>query len=175
MNIKSKREIISMEIELNGEKLRVYECGKIEKFGKKGFSKEETWHELKGSISIHPKTKYKCHRIFINGKNYAISRIVYLAHNLNWDIHDVSPNNTIDHIDRNSLNNHISNLRVANRSEQNTNQNRVINQKGYSWDTSNNNWVARIRINGTRKFVGRFKTEEEASQAYLNAVLIYKN
>ena len=61
-----------MEIELNGAKLRVYECGKIEKFGKRSYkSNEKTWFQLKGHINITSKSNYQCHRIVINGKSFS--------------------------------------------------------------------------------------------------------
>ena len=161
-----------MEFELNDAKLRIYEDGKIERFGKRSCnSKEETWHELKGCIAIE-KSGYQSHRTKINGKSYITSRIIYYAFNQDWDIHDVSKNNTIDHIDRNSLNNHISNLRVANRSEQALNRDCVINAKGYCWDRGK--WRARIMINKKRIYLGRFDTEQEVSLAFQNAVLKYR-
>lgn len=101
-----------MELELNGAKLRVYEDGRIEKFGKKHWnSQEHSWFELKGCICIQ-KCGYYCHSTTINRKKYTTSRIIYLAFNPSWEIHDSKKNNTIEHIDRNSLNNHINNLKV---------------------------------------------------------------
>ena len=119
-----------MEIKLNETRLRVYECGKIEKFGKNHNSKEETWFELKGTIIIR-KTGYKQHKTVINKKEYITSRVIYFAFHQVWDIQDSSKNNSIDHIDRNSLNNNLSNLRVANAIEQNLNR-EFKNAKGYS-------------------------------------------
>ena len=155
-----------MEFELNGAKLRVYECGKIERFGKITSSKKETWHKLKGSIHIN-KSGYQCQQTLINKKLYITSRIIYYAFNQDWDIHNVSSNNSIDHIDRDSINNHISNLRVANMSEQNLNKDCVINQKGYYFDRGK--WKAQIRINGKQIYLGYFEKEEDARQSYLNA------
>ena len=156
-----------MEFELNGAKLRVYECGKIERFGfKRNTSKEETWHELKGTIWIHPKSGYNKHQTTINGKSFTTSRVIFYAYFPDlFDIND--PITEIDHINRNSLDNRIINLRVATRTEQILNRDCVINAKGYSWYKGK--WQARIRINGKQKHLGYFNTEEEARQAYLNA------
>jgi len=147
-----------MELEINGAKLRVYEDGRIEQY-----------IQLKGSIN---NAKYKHHRTGINGKSYITSRIIYKAFNPEWDINDSSPNNTIDHINIDSLDNRISNLRIANMTEQSNNRKYVINQKGYSWNKQNKNWVARIKINGKQTHIGSFMTEQEARQAYLDAVAL---
>ena len=161
-----------MEIKLNETRLRVYECGKIEKFGKISWNSKETWFELKGTIFIHPKSGYKSHKTKINKKEYITSRIIYFAFNQDWDIHNSSKNNSIDHIDRISLNNHISNLRVANASEQALNRDYVINAKGCYWHKNKQKWIAQIRI---KKLIhiGSFDTENEAHQAYLDAKLKY--
>ena len=37
---------------------------------------------------------------------------------------------------------------------------------GVSWDKRGRKWAAFIRINGTKKFVGYFKDEEDAARAY---------
>lgn len=160
-----------MELELNGAKIRVYEDGRVERFGKIVWNAQEfTWNELKGTIRIQKNCGYQCHETNINQKKYHTSRIIYFAFNQNWEIHNSSPNNTIDHIDRNSLNNHINNLRVATMAEQTLNR-EYKNQKGYSFIKSRNKWQARIRINRKRIHLGLFDTEEEASIAYQTAKL----
>ena len=164
-----------MEIELHETKLRVYEDGRIEKFGfQTGTSKKESWFQLKGNIHIS-KRGYKAHRTTINKKQYATSRIIFYAFHQDWNINDSSLNNTIDHINRDSLDNNIINLRVATMIEQAQNRHYVINQKGYHWDKSKNKWVSKIGINGKQFKLGCFKTEEEASLAYQNAVLKLSN
>ena len=158
-----------MEIELNGAKLRVYECGKIERFCKRTWtSKEETWHQLKGGVNIL-KSGYKIHQTKINNKLFTNSRIIYYAYFPElFDIND--PITTIDHINRDSLDNRLVNLRIATMAEQNLNRNNVINQKGYYWKKQNQKWVSRITINGKKQMnIGSYDTEEEARQAYLNA------
>jgi hypothetical protein len=71
----------------------------------------------------------------------------------------------IDHKDRNTSNNKINNLRIANRSQQNENK----NSKGYSWDKTRNKFQSRIVVEGKKITLGYFNTEEEARHAYLEA------
>lgn len=83
-----------------------------------------------------------------------------------------------NHIDGNKLNNSISNLEWcthqenSNHAELNglykhpkTSKN-CSKYKGVTWNI--NKWLAQKGINGTRYRIGRFDTEEEAYQAYLN-------
>ena len=63
---------------------------------------------------------------------------------------------TVDHIDRNPLNNHLSNLRWASSSEQCLNQ--KFRGKGYSWHKTKNSW--QVQFKG--KHIGYYQTEEEA-------------
>jgi len=157
-----------MECIINGTKIK-YEDNMVWKFGKKGNSKEETWHVLKGGIDIL-KSGYQQHKTGINGKIYVTARILYKLMHPEWNIEDSSKNNTIDHIDINSLNNSLNNLRVANASEQSLNRKFVINAKGCCWIEARQKWSARIRIDGKRKYLGYFEKEADARQAYLDAV-----
>jgi hypothetical protein len=101
--------------------------------------------------------------VFIGHKSYKHHRVVYHAHHPEWDIHDHSSNNQIDHKDNNKTNNNISNLRVLSNAQ--NMQNRVA--KGYWFEKSRHKWRARVTINGKAKNIGSFDTEEEARQAYL--------
>jgi len=105
-----------------------------------------------------------------NKKSYYLHRIIYKYHNEDWDITDTSTNNHIDHININSLDNRIENLRVATCSQNNRNKNKFKNcsskYKGVCWDKKNNKWRARIKINGKQKHLGYFDNEEEACEAY---------
>ena len=100
-----------------------------------------------------------------------LHRLNYYAHNQDWDIYDKSKNNSIDHIDRNPSNNHISNLRVVSHQQNNYN----VKCKGYSWCKNMKKWRTRIRIDGKETIIGYFDTEEEARNKYLEAKKIYHN
>lgn len=78
-----------------------------------------------------------------------------------------------DHIDGNGLNNQRSNLRPCTHSENMRNRRMGVNNKsgykGVFWDKNTENWRAQIRINGTKKDLGRFASPEAAYAAYCKA------
>jgi hypothetical protein len=88
------------------------------------------------------------------------------AHHYAWYMtYDNVDFNELDHIDRNPSNNRIDNLRIV------TSQQNKFNKdpKGYSWDKTRNKWVSHIHLNKKQIYLGRFNTEEEARNAYLQA------
>ena len=79
----------------------------------------------------------------------------------------------VDHIDGDSLNNTDQNLRIVdacqnswNRGPDSTN---TSGFKGVYLEKSTGLWWASITARGKRKFLGRFKTQEEAHSAYCKA------
>tara|TARA_R110002020_G_scaffold453680_1_gene668701 strand:+ start:407 stop:868 length:462 start_codon:yes stop_codon:yes gene_type:complete len=110
------------------------------------------------------KKKYKS--VKINYKDYGLHRLVYKYHNPNWDIYNTSPNNFIDHIDRDTNNNKIENLRIA------TARQNCFNRgaKGYTYRKKVNKYEASIKINGKSIYLGRYNTKEEAHNKYLEAL-----
>jgi hypothetical protein len=81
----------------------------------------------------------------------------YVYNNVDFD--------ELDHINKNKSDNRILNLRISNRSQQNQN----TNAKGYTLYKPNNKWQAQIYHNGKQIYLGRYNTEEEARDAYLQA------
>ena len=98
----------------------------------------------------------------INGKYYLFHRIVYQAFNPDWDIEDNSPNNLIDHIDRNTLNNDITNLRILTHSQNQINSHRCQYAKGYTYDKNKKKYQAYIKLNGKLIHLGSFKIPRDA-------------
>lgn len=93
------------------------------------------------------------------------------SHHYAWYmVYDNVDFNELDHINGDTLDNRISNLRIATRQLQNRNKK---SSKGYMWDKSTNKWLARIFINRKAIHLGRFNTEQEAKQAYENSKSIY--
>lgn len=81
-------------------------------------------------------------------------------------------NNVVDHIDSNTLNNNLENLRVISQRE-NCSKEKTIKKGlpvGVSFNKERNNYSASIYIKPNKIKLGRFKTIEEASNAYQNAL-----
>ena len=99
----------------------------------------------------------------------------YLSHRLVWlYVYGEFPEkeSDIDHIDRNPLNNRISNLRKCSRSENTRNtrlrSNNTSGFKGVSLDKRAGKYVARGQVNGKEEYLGGYLTPEEASEVYEN-------
>ena len=97
-------------------------------------------------------------------KNHRIHRLVAEAF-----LPDYSAELDVDHIDRDKLNNNLSNLRMV------TTQQNAFNTKakGCSWHKTKQMWRAYIRKDYKYKHLGYFDKEEDAHQAYLDAKKIY--
>jgi hypothetical protein len=76
----------------------------------------------------------------------------------------------IDHIDGNGLNNQRNNLRICTHQQNAWNQGVKLGNttgfKGVKFDRSRGKYEAEIRIQGRKKFLGRFSSPTEAAQAY---------
>jgi hypothetical protein len=78
----------------------------------------------------------------------------------------------VDHINGDSKDNRVENLRVVTHRENCNNKVGKYSSKypGVHWDKERNKWVAYIRINGKKKNLGRYEKEEDARDAYLKAI-----
>jgi len=148
-----------MEKEILGNMFK-YEDGKMYKKYK---SSKKIWRCLTDN---KPKEDgyIRCH---INIKHYYLQRLVYLFHNPEWNIHDDSRDNSIDHMNGNKLDNRIENLKCVNCSQnkQNITHRDGKEIKGYSFRTDGRPkpWMAQWQENGKRKSKG-FKTKQEAKE-----------
>ena len=111
---------------------------------------------------------YKIHFCF-KSKGYFLS-----VHRLFFYWHYGYLPKQIDHIDRNRLNNNISNLRELNNSQNQHNRNKLKKRKGKKtsskyknviWDKKSNKWRARVRLNYKLNSLGFFDNEDEAGEA----------
>lgn len=109
--------------------------------------------------------------------NIGVNGKLYKAHRLAWlYVHGRWPNQCIDHINGNATDNRIENLREVTHA-----QNMQNLRKARSDSTSGlmgamplkrgtvKKWIAEIRVNGRKKYLGRFATAETAHVAFVNA------
>nr|DAI72758.1 MAG TPA: endonuclease [Caudoviricetes sp.] len=133
-----------------------------------------TWKKklsARGAIGKKAGTKsYGYNAINIDGVRYFAHRLAWLYVYGKW------PDKEVDHIDRNRMNNAISNLRdvsrtvnALNNSPQNINTSGV---KGVTFCQSRNKWQAQINVAGKNITLGRFDSIDEAAIAYKAANLV---
>lgn len=100
----------------------------------------------------------------INHKAYPVSNVIWIIHN-----GEIPKGMVIDHIDGLTMSNRIENLRCVTY-EQNSWNNAA---KGVSFHKRDHVFQANIRVNKKLIYLGSFKTEEEARDAYVKAKLDY--
>jgi hypothetical protein len=81
----------------------------------------------------------------------------------------------VDHRNHDTLDNRRSNLRTATASQNSTNRRRrsdnTSGTRGVRFYAPNGKWLARIGVNGKRKHLGYFPTQEAAYAAYVDAAI----
>lgn len=106
--------------------------------------------------------------IVINGKSYYAHRLAWLY------VYGYWPENEIDHINGNGLDNRIINLRdvasVTNRRNiQKPRKHNKLGVQGVRYRKDKNKYEARITVNGLSKGLGYFSSIEEAADEYNRA------
>jgi hypothetical protein len=113
---------------------------------------------------INPRTGYHMVDICKNG----VSRTCYL-HRLvaKAFLQNLNNKECVDHIDGDKNNNNLSNLRYASYSENQCNRKLNINSvcKGVRFNERSNKWIAYIRYNNERHYLGSFVHFEDAKTA----------
>lgn len=123
-----------------------------------------------GSIAGCKEKRFGYVVIRLNGRLFRAHRLACALSGINIDgLH-------VDHIDGNPSNNRLENLRPCTRSQNMKNlkphkDNKYSAWKGVSWSPANNNWYARIFVDGKSRWLGSFSDEREAAEAYLFAAL----
>ena len=129
------------------------------------------WRERRQGVRADGTAGCVCKRrntvvIFVDGK-------LYLAHRLAWlHVHGEWPRQQVDHIDGDSLNNRIANLRDVSVSVNQQNRKRAARHSSsgvMGVRARNGRWAAEIRVNGRVHRLGRFDTPEAAHAAYIAA------
>lgn len=91
-------------------------------------------------------------------------------HNAIWEHHNgpIPDGYTVDHVNRDTLDNRLSNLRLATPSQQN--QNRIqrgggdtSTYRGVGWNKATGKWTAKISVDGKHIFLGHYADEVEAA------------
>jgi hypothetical protein len=107
-------------------------------------------------------------------KNYYVAtQINKKKHYLHRLITNPSKGMVVDHINSNTLDNRMENLRncshVLNSQNRLLNQNNTSGKSGVSWYKTGNKWRAYITPNRKQIHLGYFKTKEEAENAVIEA------
>ena len=156
----------------------------------------EMWWPVKGFDNYQVSTKGRIRnvitarilKIFINGRGYyhvtlfkngtmktlRVHRLIAMAFIPTEDNREY-----VDHIDHNSLNNNLINLRWASNSENLMNQGKKSNNTsgitGVHFVETSGKWIAQICLNRKKVYLGCFHTMEKAKEARIKAVKeIYK-
>jgi hypothetical protein len=110
-------------------------------------------------------------RIRIDGRLYLAHRLVWLYTYGAW------PENDIDHVDQDSLNNRLSNLRDVTNTENSKNQkipkHNSSGVMGVHFHNKAQKWLAQIAVNGKRIYLGLFELKDDAITARKNADVEY--
>lgn len=114
------------------------------------------------------KTKAGYLRIGIAGRDYMAHRVAWALHHGTW------PAGVIDHIDGDTTNNRIANLRdvsvaVNMQNRRSPTRGTASGALGATWHQASGSWHARIKTGGRTTSLGYHATPEAASAAYLEA------
>lgn len=99
------------------------------------------------------------------------------AHRVAWAMHyDQWPDGDVDHIDGDTSNNAISNLRLASNQQNQWNTKARAGSssfKGVSWKAADKKWQVRVTDGARTKHVGYYADEVQAARAYDEAAKRY--
>lgn len=146
---------------------QISNLGRVKSLKREVFRKNHFMQLQETFINSHENnTGYLAVGLYKNskGKRFLIHRLIAINFIPN-------PNNLliINHIDGNPLNNKISNLEWATQRENcchaKLNINQVSKYTGVSYSHDRQKYASYIRVNGKKKFLGRFNTELEAYNA----------
>jgi hypothetical protein len=135
----------------------------------KGFTYDPETGEVKNKKSATIISRTQSGYIVI-AKKEGRNCMLIKAHQFAWYVMHKEITDQIDHINGIRDDNRIINLRSA------TNQTNHFNEtkaKGFHFDKVRNKWKAEIMLNNKNIYLGRFATELQAKEAYLQGKLKY--
>lgn len=94
--------------------------------------------------------------VTIQGIKYLHYRLVYA-----WHYGPIPDGKLVDHINRQTLDDRIENLRIASRAENSRNN----SARGYFWDKHSGKWIVKVKADGKYHYGGLFTHEHKASLA----------
>lgn len=101
--------------------------------------------------------------IRLAGESFRASRLAWLYMTGEW------PDQDVDHIDLDRMNDRWANLRLATRSQNMANgSKRRDNTSGYrgvTWNEATQSWRAQVSVNGKNHYCGLYATREDAAAA----------
>ncbi len=106
---------------------------------------------------------YECIYVCYDGRQYKNSHLIWRWHN-----GPIPDGMTIDHINRNSLDDRIENLRLATRTEQGRNRGKGKNQRDLPKGVyrHGNKFIVKVGRGGQQEYLGLRDTLKEAVDAY---------
>lgn len=144
-----------------------------------------TWERLSELLDVYPESGHFVWKSWRGGSAYPgtlagstnssgymllrIDRHFYLNHRLMWFyVHKRWPENDIDHVNLDRVDNRICNLREATRSQNVSNGNvrRDSETQRRGVKKIGNRFMARITKQGVREYLGCYATAEEAQAQY---------
>lgn len=125
-------------------------------------------NRVKVGSAAGAKTRQGYLRVGIDKRDYQIHRVAWALHHGQW------PSGVVDHIDGDTLNNRIENLRDVSVSVNMQNRRSATRGSsagllGASWHGASGRWHARIKMGGATTSLGYFDTAEAAHAAYIKA------
>lgn len=126
---------------------------------------------IAGQIAGSTSHKFGYRYIVVKGHRIAAHRLAWLF------VHGQWPSSVIDHINGNTDDNRIENLREATRQQNSRNARLCATNKsgfkGVSWDKRRNTWKACIQIDRKTKMIGRYADAKDAARAYEESALLH--
>ena len=127
---------------------------------------------IAGTVATNNRGRAKPHQHLL----IRVQGVSYLAHRLAWLFgHGEDPGALlVDHINGDSLDNRLCNLRLVTQTENmwNIRQAQSLSKsqtRGTYQHKQTGNWIAEISMNGKKRHLGVFKSQEQAAAAYQQA------